>query len=61
MITQRHYDRMNLAKRAAEATPRRYGKREEDVVVSALDFVDKKRKKPDWTDRLKANAKKQEQ
>jgi hypothetical protein len=58
MITQRHYDRMNLAKRAAEATPRRYGKREEEEVVSALDFADTKRKKPDWADRLKANAKK---
>jgi hypothetical protein len=38
--------------------PRRYGKREEDEVVSALDFAEKKRKKPDWSDRLKANAKK---
>ena len=57
-ILQRHYDRMNLAKRATEATPRRYGKREEDEVVSALDFADTKRKKPDWTDRLKVNAKK---
>jgi site-specific recombinase XerD len=56
-ILQRHYDRMNLAKRAAEATPRRYGKREEEVVVSALDFAPPKRKKPDWSDRLKANAK----
>jgi hypothetical protein len=37
---------MNLAKRATEATPRRYGKREEEDVVSALDFVDNKRKKP---------------
>ena len=57
-ILQRRYDRMNLAKRTKEATPRRYGKREEDEVVSALDFADKKRKKPDWSDRLKANAKK---
>jgi len=57
-ILQRHYDRMNLAKRATDATPRRYGKREEDEVVSALDFADTKRKKPDWTDRLKVNAKK---
>ncbi len=56
-ILQRHYDRMNLAKRAAEATPRRYGKREEEEVVSALDFAPLKRKKPDWSDRLKANAK----
>ena len=43
---QRHYDSINLAKRAAEAMPRRYGKREEDEVVSALDFAEKKREKP---------------
>lgn len=48
---------MNLATRAAETTPRRYGKPEEDEVVSVLDFADTKRKKPGWTDRLKANAK----
>ena len=55
-ILQRHYDRMNLARRAAEATPRRYGKREEDEPIGALDFVPKKRNKPDWTDRLRGNA-----
>ena len=59
-ILQRHYDRMNLAKRASEATPRRYGKREEELPISALDFAPKKKTKPDWSDRLRTNAKRKD-
>jgi integrase len=55
-ILQRHYDRMNLAKRAAEATPRRYGKHEEEPAVKALDFGSKAPKRANWTERLRANA-----
>jgi integrase len=39
-VLQKHYDRMSLAKRATEATPRQYGKREDtSTVVSALDLI----------------------
>jgi integrase len=39
-VLQKHYDRMSLAKRATEATPRHYGKREEtSTAVSALDLM----------------------
>ena len=56
-ILQRHYDRMNLAKRAEEATPRRYGKHEEELAIPALDLVvETKKKRPSWSDRLKQNA-----
>lgn len=37
-VLQKHYDRMSLVKRAAEATPRTYGKREEASVISALEL-----------------------
>ena len=38
-VLQKHYDRMSLVKRALEATPRTYGKREEaSEVISALEL-----------------------
>jgi CRISPR-associated endonuclease/helicase Cas3 len=38
-VLQKHYDRMSLVRRAAEATPRNYGKREDGAkVVSALEM-----------------------
>jgi hypothetical protein len=39
-VLQKHYERMSLVKRAVEAAPRTYGKRNEaPKVVSALDLM----------------------